>query len=229
MTVLLDKTKRYNPIDSWFYDNFISDAVRDMTPTLFDDVAAELKDKAQVLDVGCGGGQLAVGLATAGEHLQLSGIDLSPQQVRRAQKRGAPLGGRVQFRQGSAMDLPFADNSFDAVLSSGSIKHWPDQRKGLSEMIRVLRPGGLLLIIEADRGCTFEDAQGFVDRWRLPRPMARACLPFFRTYIAGYGLDLEDGRQLVEDLPVAGATVERITGEPGIQITARKVEVAQPV
>ncbi|MGK8507402.1 class I SAM-dependent methyltransferase [Nocardia asiatica] len=222
MTVLLDKTKRYNPIDSWFYDNFISDAVRDMTPTLFDDIVAQLDDRAQVLDVGCGGGQLAVGLATAGTTLRLTGIDLSPQQVRRARKRGAALGSRIQFREGSAMELPFPDAAYDAVISSGSIKHWPDQRKGLAEMIRVLRPGGLLLVIEADRGCTFEDARSFVDRWKLPQAMARACLPFFRTYIAGYGIDLEDGRELVAGLPVTDATVRRIEGEPGIQITARK-------
>ncbi|MGW4325054.1 class I SAM-dependent methyltransferase [Nocardia sp. NPDC004573] len=222
MTVLLDKTKRYNPIDSWFYDNFISDAVREMTPTLFDDIVAQLDDGAQVLDVGCGGGQLAVGLATTGTSLRLTGIDLSPQQVRRARKRGAALGSRIQFREGSAMDLPFSDGAFDAVISSGSIKHWPNQRKGLAEMLRVLRPGGLLLVIEADRGCTFEDARAFVDRWKLPQPMARACLPFFRTYIAGYGIDLEDGRDLVADLPVTDATVRRIPGEPGIQITARK-------
>ncbi|MEU6832501.1 class I SAM-dependent methyltransferase [Nocardia beijingensis] len=224
MTVLLDKTKRYNPIDSWFYDNFISDAVREMTPTLFDDIVAQLDHGAQVLDVGCGGGQLAVGLATTGTTLRLTGIDLSPQQVRRARKRGAPLGSRIQFREGSAMDLPFPDGAYDAVISSGSIKHWPNQRKGLAEMIRVLRPGGLLLVIEADRGCTFEDARAFVDRWKLPQPMARACLPFFRTYIAGYGIDLEDGRELVADLPVTDATVRRIAGEPGIQITARKLD-----
>ncbi|WP_280271751.1 class I SAM-dependent methyltransferase [Nocardia wallacei] len=224
MTVLLDKTKRYNPIDSWFYDNFISDAVREMTPTLFDDIAGLLGPDAEVLDVGCGGGQLAVGLASAGARLRLTGIDLSPQQVRRARRRGAPLGDRVRFREGSAMDLPFPNDTFDAVVSSGSIKHWPDQRRGLAEMIRVLRPGGLLVIIEADRGCTFEDAQTFVDRWRLPQPVPRLCLPFFRTYIAGYGIDLDDGRRLVEDLALTGATVERIEGEPGIRITARKAD-----
>jgi len=222
MTVLLDKTQRYNPLDSWFYDTFISDAVRDMTPTLFQDIIAEIDDQAEVLDVGCGGGQLAVGLAAAGPRLRLTGIDLAPQQVRRARRRGAVLGNRIGFRQGSAMDLPFADDAFDAVVSSGSIKHWPDQRLGLTEMLRVLRPGGLLLIIEADRGCTFDDARVFVDRWKLPRPIARMCLPFFRTYIAGYGIDLDDGRGLLTDLPLTGATVERITGEPGIRITARK-------
>jgi ubiquinone/menaquinone biosynthesis C-methylase UbiE len=222
MTVLLDKTKRYNPIDSWFYDNFISDAVREMTPTLFDDIAGLLEDDAKVLDVGCGGGQLAVGLARAGQHLNLTGIDLSPQQVRRARRRGTPLGNRIHFREGSAMDLPFPNDTFDAVISSGSIKHWPDQARGLGEMIRVLKPEGLLVIIEADRGCTFEDAQTFVDRWRLPHPIPRLCLPFFRTYIAGYGIDLEDGRKLVADHALSNATIERIDGEPGIQITARK-------
>ena len=122
------------------------------------------------------------------------------------------------------MDLPFPNDTFDAVISSGSIKHWPDQARGVGEMIRVLKPEGLLVIIEADRGCTsFEDAQTFVDRWRLPHPMPRLCLPFFRTYIAGYGIDLEDGRKLVADHALSNATVERIDGEPGIQITARKL------
>jgi SAM-dependent methyltransferase len=54
----------------------------------------------------------------------------------------------VEFRVGDVASLPFADASFDAVVSTFSLHHWPDPAKGLEEIYRVLRPGGVARIYD---------------------------------------------------------------------------------
>jgi ubiquinone/menaquinone biosynthesis C-methylase UbiE len=72
----------------------------------------------------------------------------------------------AELAVGDAPALRFAEQYFDATGSIASIKHWPDQSKGLAECVRVLRPGGQRLVVEADRGCRFNDARAFVLRIR---------------------------------------------------------------
>jgi len=71
-------------------------------------------------------------------------VDLSPNRVEGAQELNALVGlqDRVHPVQGSAMDLPFNDAQFDAAVSQESFLHIPDKAKALSEVFRVLRPGG---------------------------------------------------------------------------------------
>ena len=65
------------------------------------------------------------------------------------------------------MDIQFNDNIFDAAVSVGSIKHWPDGLKGLREIYRVLKPGGTLIISETDQGATDEDVRQFIRRFHI--------------------------------------------------------------
>ena len=88
--------------------------------------------------------------------------------------------------------------------------------------MRVLLPGGLLFVAEVDRGCRMDDARRFVERWELPRPLRRAALPLFRTYVAGNGFDLDDARALAEGLPLDEVSVARIPGTPGLLIRGRR-------
>jgi ubiquinone/menaquinone biosynthesis C-methylase UbiE len=149
-------------------------------------------------------------------------LDLSPKQIERAERLAPPLGGRVRFVIGSALDLPFPDATFDALVSIASIKHWPDQAKGVAECVRVLKPGGPFAIFEADRGCRLEDARRFVDRWRLPPMLRPFALQAFRTYVAGQSIDLEDARKLLEAQPIVEATAERVPGAPVLLLTGRR-------
>jgi ubiquinone/menaquinone biosynthesis C-methylase UbiE len=142
--------------------------------------------------------------------------------VRRAAARAAQAGIKARFVDGSALDLPFADGTFDAVLSVASIKHWPDPARGLAECARVLRAGGHLLVIEADRGCRLDDARRFVDGWRVPRAARRLLLPLFRTYVAGQAFDLDEARGLLAGAALDEARVERLEGLPALVLRGRK-------
>ncbi len=207
-------TAPYSAVESWTYDTFIAPAVNEYVRALQADRLAAVPSGGRVLDVGCGGGQNACSVAEARTDLRVTGLDLSADQVRRARRRGASFGDRVQFSEGTALDLPFDDGTFDFVVSVGSIKHWPDVARGVAECARVVRAGGVMLIAEVDRGCLLPDARAFVERWRVPRAMQSFALAGFRTWVAGQGLDLEDARGLLAPLGLRETFAERVDGAP---------------
>jgi ubiquinone/menaquinone biosynthesis C-methylase UbiE len=104
---------------------------------------AEFKNHAgeKVLDIGCGTGADLLQFARHGAIA--TGIDLTSRHVELARKR---LGGLAQIYQADMRKLPFADNSFDYIYSHGVLHHSDDPEKAISEMFRVLRPGGRINI-----------------------------------------------------------------------------------
>jgi tocopherol O-methyltransferase len=101
----------------------------------------------RILDVGCGIGGSSLVLADR-YGAAVTGITLSPVQRQRAGERArqAPSGERVDFVVGDAMAMPFAADQFDLVWSLESGEHMPDKRRFLQECLRVLRPGGRLVL-----------------------------------------------------------------------------------
>jgi ubiquinone/menaquinone biosynthesis C-methylase UbiE len=101
------------------------------------------------LDVGCGPGALIHALAKYTFDGLVAGIDTSPLMLMQATRRNAQLiqRGRVQLQRASALALPFADATFDIALSANSVQLWPNQLAGVTEMRRVLKPGGQIAIV----------------------------------------------------------------------------------
>lgn len=101
----------------------------------------------RVLDVGCGTGYLLRGLASRLPGAEsLEGIDPAPAMIEAA--RAAATDGRLSFAEGVAERLPGDDDSFDLVVITTSFDHWRDQRAGLRQCARVLRPGGTLVLCD---------------------------------------------------------------------------------
>jgi ubiquinone/menaquinone biosynthesis C-methylase UbiE len=203
-------------METFWYDKLVAPALIEMKEEILSSFLPKVPNGAEALEVGSGGGQLARELCERRPDLRYVGLDLSTDQVRRASRRGARFAPRLSFVQGSALDLPFESGRFDVVLSIASIKHWPDQARGLSECVRVLKSGGLLLVVEADRGCRYEDAKRFVRHWRVLPPLRPFFLAMFRTLVAGRSIDLDDARELVRALPLASADVRRIENTPAL-------------
>jgi MPBQ/MSBQ methyltransferase len=103
---------------------------------------------AKVLDVGCGiGGASRRLAATFGSGTQVTGITLSPKQAQRATALALDQGiPNADFRVMDALAMDFPDNSFDFVWACESGEHMPDKGKYVEEMVRVLKPGGKLVI-----------------------------------------------------------------------------------
>ncbi|GAA0911425.1 SAM-dependent methyltransferase [Streptomyces thermoalcalitolerans] len=104
---------------------------------------------SRVLDLGCGTGRPALRIA-ARTGADVTGISVSHKQIERATAAvaGHDLADRVRFERADAMDLPFAEASFDAVIALESIIHMPDRAHVLRQVARVLRPGGRLVLTD---------------------------------------------------------------------------------
>ena len=119
--------------------------------------ALEGKD---VLDVGCGSGIATQLLAEAGA--KVTAVDLTEWAVATTSRRLAAFGLPGEVRQEDAEGLPFADASFDLVFSWGVIHHSSDMDRALAELVRVLRPGGqLVLMVYHRRSLFFAVYRGF--------------------------------------------------------------------
>ena len=98
----------------------------------------------EVLDVACGSGNAAIPAVLAGG--RVTGLDLPPELFEAARARAAEAGVEVELVEGDAESLPFADASFDVVLSTFGCMFAPDHHAAASEIARVLRPGGRMCI-----------------------------------------------------------------------------------
>jgi SAM-dependent methyltransferase len=97
-----------------------------------------------VLDVACGSGTAA--LVAARRYCNVTGLDYVPALIERARRRAAADGLDAEFVTGDAQALPFADASFDVVLSVYGVQFAPDQERAAAEMLRVCRPGGTIAL-----------------------------------------------------------------------------------
>jgi len=114
---------------------------------------AELRRGESMLDVGCGTGTLSLeAYEIAGPTGRVVGVDPAPRQVDRARAKARRRGLPVDFQLGVIEQLPFPDESFDVVTSTLMMHHLPDdlKRRGLAETARVLKPGGRLVIADAN-------------------------------------------------------------------------------
>jgi SAM-dependent methyltransferase len=97
---------------------------------------------ARVLDVACGTGNVAIPLAHSG--CVVTGVDIAPNLLEQARERAAAEGLKITFDEGDAEEMPYADGSFDAVVSMCGARVAPRPELVAAEFGRVLRPGGLL-------------------------------------------------------------------------------------
>jgi len=118
---------------------------RELEPAAHHVVAlAGLASGETVLDLACGTGNAAIEAARAGA--QVTGLDAAPRLVDVARARAAAAGVPATFVVGDAQELPFADASFQCVLSVFGVIFVPDPPRAIAEIVRVLEPGGRALV-----------------------------------------------------------------------------------
>jgi ubiquinone/menaquinone biosynthesis C-methylase UbiE len=126
--------------DTYIVDTFMQDYSRRLVE------AAAIKTGDRVLDVACGTGVVTrLAASKSGSEGHVVGFDLNAGMLARARDSGeAPA--TIDWREGSATEMPFADGSYDLVLCQHGLQFIPDKAAALSEMHRVLAPEGRLLI-----------------------------------------------------------------------------------
>ncbi len=128
-------------------------------------VSAQIRRGERVLDICTGTGELAkLILKKVGPEGSLTGADFCEDMLKIARKKLSPLPKNLSFVVADARELPFPDNTFDAVTVSFGMRNVPDTPVALNEIKRVLKPGGKFLCLE------------------LTRPEGRWILPFYQFY-----------------------------------------------
>ena len=197
------------PMDGWIargYDVGVQTAFREFFPLITDDILPQLLDTKRILDAGCGPGQFTILAAEKMPNTQLWGVDLAPTMIDLACRHAerSPAAERLHFQVADVADLPFADGEFDAIVSSGSIKHWPDPVAGLAELHRVLAPGGRAFIGEMNR---------LVPAPAIPRYRERIQHWFFRLiypHIFARAMSPDEAHQVFAASPFGAPTDERL-------------------
>lgn len=118
-----------------------------LTPPLAEELceAVELRAGSKILDVATGTGHVA--LSAARRFCEATGVDFVPSLIEIARRRAEIEGLSVEFREADAENLPFDDDSFDAVLSVVGAMFTPNQERTAAELVRVCRPGGTIGMI----------------------------------------------------------------------------------
>lgn len=115
-----------------------------------------------VLDIATGTGDLAISLVNSGAS-EIIGLDISEGMLAVGRKKIAErnLSEKIKMVKADSEALPFEDNSFDAVTVAFGVRNFENLEKGLSEIFRVLRPGGIFVILETSVPTKFPYKQGY--------------------------------------------------------------------
>jgi ubiquinone/menaquinone biosynthesis C-methylase UbiE len=150
----------------------------------------DLKGKA-ILDAGCGSGYGTSLILEEFAPTKLVAFDFMPEQIEIAKKRNLP----VDFFVGDVTEMELEPSSFDAVFIFGILHHVPSWRKGLKEVARVLKPGGVFLVEEISTSNIFFHFSNLVG-FKHPKE-ARFTWPEFEEGIKAAGLKILEKKSII--------------------------------
>ena len=109
----------------------------------------EIQEDDRVLDIGCGGGATLHRMAEKVTSGHVTGVDYSDVSVETSRRNNEKniKSGKMDVLEGSVENLPFADDSFDKIITVESFYFWPDPQENLKEVLRVLKRGGTFLLV----------------------------------------------------------------------------------
>jgi demethylmenaquinone methyltransferase/2-methoxy-6-polyprenyl-1,4-benzoquinol methylase len=112
-------------------------------------VAAHVgNDGGRVLDVACGTGDLSLTISERARRAEVTGLDFCRPMLDVARRKADERGRAIPFVEGDALALPFDEGAFDAVTIAFGLRNLASVERGLSELFRVVRPGGLVCVLE---------------------------------------------------------------------------------
>ena len=127
--------------------------LRDAGHLPVDHLARFTREGDRALEVGPGPGYYGLEWLKKTAGTSLVGLEISPAMIRVAEKNAGDyhLDGRAAYHEGNALQMPFPDGSFDLVFSNNSLHEWEDADVVFEEVLRVLRPGGRMMVTDLKR------------------------------------------------------------------------------
>lgn len=173
-----------NPVRAWVQDRYECPALRAMT---------RIGDIETALEIGCGNGTGSALIRKYFAPRHLTAVDLDERMIARARRRHGS--SDTCFRVMDASKLEFADSSFDAVFDFGIIHHIADWRGCVRELVRVLKPGGRLIMEDLSTESFTRDI-GHLWRVLSAHPYENMYEPGeFRDFLCGLGMRMESWRE----------------------------------
>ena len=182
-------------------------------------ISKEIPQGSAVLEVAPGPGYFCIELAKLGSYA-ITGMDLSRTFVKMAAEKAEQAGVRVEFKEGSASNMPFPKNSFDFLLCRAAFKNFADPVGALREMCRVLRPGGRALLIDLSRDARPDDVSRAVDEMGLTTMNRLLTKMAFRTMLIRSAYTRAEFEQMLAETEFAQAEI--VEEGMGFEISMRK-------
>ncbi|GHU97847.1 methyltransferase type 11 [Spirochaetia bacterium] len=194
----------YGSMAKWYDKSYRKSRLAEMLQ-IADTITGCAGDGAAILEVAPGPGYLSIELARRG--YAVTGVELSEDFVDIERRNAAEAGVTVDFRQGNASALPVPDEGFDFIVCSAAFKNFKEPVKALSEMYRVLKPGGTALIIDMNHDATAADIDAEVigmkgfDKWftRLS----------FKTFLSKSAYTQQEFENFIAATPFGTAEIQK--------------------
>jgi ubiquinone/menaquinone biosynthesis C-methylase UbiE len=204
-------------IATWYARN----TARDMPEfaALAQRVSAVLPAHSRILEVAPGPGYLAIEIARRGAY-QITGLDISHTFVEIADRNAREARLDIDFRQGNASAMPFAECSFDLVLCRAAFKNFSQPLAAMNEMHRVLKPGGRALIIDLRSDASVAEIDAYIKRSGLSWANSLIYKATFRYLLRPRAYSRQEFLGLASSSAFAGASIE--ADEIGFEVTLEK-------
>ena len=207
-------------IASWYAKTTLKDLKRHelMAKQLIEKIPANGK----VLEIAPGPGYFCIELAKLGNY-QITGLDISKSFVEIARRNAAAAGPKIDFREGNASAMPFASETFDFTFCQAAFKNFSEPVKAISEMYRVLRPGGVSVISDLRRDAPVEEIDREVKGMGLGRVNQFLVRWTFDQMLLKSAYRVADMEAMIAQTPFKKGKID--VGGVGFQVWLRKAMV----
>jgi ubiquinone/menaquinone biosynthesis C-methylase UbiE len=188
-------------------------------------VADRLPLGGNVLEVAPGPGYFAIELSKLGQ-FAITGLDISRSMVDIAEENAAAEGVAVDFQQGNASAMPFAEESFDFVYCAAAFKNFAEPVRALDEMHRVLRPGGRALIFDLTQDASMDEIDAMARQSGRNRFDAWITRNVFRYVLLKRAYSEADFGRLAEESRFGSCEVTK--GAGWLEVNLKKLKCGAP-
>ncbi len=185
-------------IASWYAKTTIKDLNRHKL--VAKELAPKIPANGSVLEIAPGPGYFCIELAKL-DNFQITGLDISKSFVEIARKNATKAGLKIDFREGNASAMPFKDNTFDLTFCQAAFKNFSEPVKAISEMYRVLKPGGAAVILDMRQDASKEDREREIQGMGLD-PINRFIVRWtFDQMLLKTAYTMENMKSMIEQTP----------------------------
>lgn len=185
-------------IATWYAKTTLKDLKRHRL--MAKQLAEKIPSNGRVLEIAPGPGYFCIELARLGKY-QITGLDISKSFVEIARRNAAQAGLKIDFQQGNASNMPFKEDTFDFTFCQAAFKNFSEPVRAMTEMCRVLCPGGLSVISDLRRDASAAEIEREIKGMRLGRINEFMVRWTFKNMLLKSAYSVDEIRSIVAQTP----------------------------